>query len=986
MSKKIRVILLLCLILTLDMPIMAFAADDWQDLYEAYKIDPANPKAEYLLSEKMMEKPPQMLALRIVEFTSPSGEVVPLADEMTVELGGSASHSFNVEFENSSVRAKYDIDVTVKYEKEGNSGSLLWDTRVHCTGANYQYIPSDHTSQWVEFPEQTYTATYNCGLLSWTGSYVTLKTHDRDPNDPKNIPGGLGELKFEIERVKMSGGPVSTIINRSAAETAGETGYPVATAIIFGVAGLVAAAVGTAAGAGSGEAAGGSDTEWKKEQGSTYKMVLYKDFGDRIRMGDPPVFVQARMVEVTAQGVETERPDLTGQIEIFSPDNILNVSAPALTGNAMQASAQLPKQAADSRAAISKAPARPADAVISFRFTGEGGVFQNNVRFKVIGESKIKLASDKFPILATSEGSFELGYELIDFIVEPKVELIYKSDLFELKTGKNKQGQDVIIAKPTEKAANMNFQRFIHRYPCEIVAKNDKETVREKFELHLCYEGIGTAYEDCKNNAPAEEIKLRCFPDSEKNKREKEAFRLPLAVMRWDSAARKLEPDVNAAELLQLEFTARTGSKNLKPSEAVKAVKDAEITAKIDTAATTVKTDKEKKPVLYMIYPNKNVVAGAPEIELLLTISDQSGEFEYLQLDAKLLPQADFKAMITWLIEYGRGTFVDKYIKIGAVATYHGALDFIENRVYTEDNIPYTPKKGDNGKLENHYEDGIADVSRPPYIFLLKDSMPHHIGEFKQIQSLHHELCHVIEQQNNDVGGSNGERHAYFIQHLGEVVKALADMERGSETVKAAVELAIQAYYNVFFDPHNAEPQTFYWFGVTYYTQHNLFDRYANFDLYASDSNLPETQKQLIARTFREMYFPGDLKAKRMVGAQFRETTGRFKDAVWLFKTTTTFLGLMGGISVQHPDYRFTEISKPQWIPGTLKIKAAYDVQSVITGVSDTLTVELDGGSFDPNDYHYPVIDKFTVTWRAADNVGDRILGRPVVVSEAVKV
>ncbi len=544
----------------------------------------------------------------------------------------------------------------------------------------------------------------------------------------------------------------------------------------------------------------------------------------------------------------------------------------------------------------------------------------------------------------------------------------------------------MIIAKPTEKAASMNFQRFIHRYPCEILAKSDKETVREKFELHLCYEGIGTAYEDCKNSETAEEIKLRCFLDSKKDKREKEAFRLPLALMRWDSTSQKLQPDVKAAEQLRLEFTAYTGSKKLKPSEAIKAVEDAKITAKIDSVTTTVNTDKEKKPVLFMIYPDQNVVASAPEIELLLTISDQSGEFNNLKLDAKLLPQVDFKAMITWLIEYGHGTFVDKYIKTGNVGTYHGALDFIENRVYTEDNIPYTPKKDEHGKLENHYEDGIADVSRPPYIFLLKDSMPHQIGDFKQIQSLHHELCHVIEHRNNDVGGNNGERHAYFIQHLDEVVKVLADMERGSETVKTAVELAIQAYYNVFFDPHNAEPQTFFWFGVTNYTQHNLFDRYANFDLYASDSSLPEDQKQLIARTFKEKYFPGNLRAKRTFGAQFKETTGRFKDAVWLFKTTTTFLGLIGGIFVEHPDYRFTEISRPQWVPGTLKIKAAYDVQSLITGIAETLTVELDGGSFDPNDYHYPVIDKFTVTWRAADNIGDRILGQPVVISEAVKV
>jgi hypothetical protein len=969
MKKKTIAVGALIILFVISLSTLVSAAD-LQDPYEAYGLEKGDEDIPFI----MVKNPPDVIVLQPVEYRY--GEVrIPLSiGQITLKKGEDYSFDISPEWKQGSTSISVKSHVTIKYRQSDDPRVLLetgHQTEMEFVNARRLEVGASGAVR-----TETHNKISTFYLTGWTeGDLRGIGVLGKE-----NAVGNVGEIVFDVVGVQLKGGGLGNIeIDTDASSFAGETSTAVPAAIVIGLAGAAAAAAGAAA-------AGASGTTGGEEGGSSYKMVIYKDFGDKIRIGDEPVFVKARMVEVTARSAEVERPDLTEKIEILSPDNILTVGQAVMTGGYMQSSIKIPKTAAYSRAVIGKGGARPTEGTVSFRFTGEGGIFQNNVHFKIIGESKIKLAADTLSILGTSQESFELEYELVDFLMQPEVTLKYNTDigLFKLETAKNKQGKNVIVATATEKAGQMNFQRFVHRYPCEIIAKNDKETVREKFELHLCYEGIGTAFENCKNNSTPEEIMLECFSDEEKDKRKEKAYRLPLAVMRWNTAAKRLEPDEQLAGKLQLEFTADTKSKNLPAAEAVKAVEDAKILAEVEgVGPSPVKADLEKKPAIYMIYPSEKTVAQAPEIEMLLTVSVESAEFNEMHLKAKLKPLNDYRAMIKWFIEYGKGTLVDEYLKIGSVNIYHGALDFIEDRVYCESNMPYDPKT-----LENHYEDGYLDVFRPNYVYLLDDSMPHKIGEFKKIQSLHHELCHAIEHQNRDVSGDKRlkERHSYFIQNLADVVKELADMERGTRDVESAAEDAIKAYYEVFFNPDNAQPQTFDWFGVEYMTQHRLFERYADFDVYARSSSVPDSRKQLIAKTFREKYFPGNLQGKRNYGAKFKETTGTFKDASWTFKCSTTFIGLINGITLEHPDYKFTVRRTPQWVPGTLKIQATYDVESIATGKTDTLEVELDGGSFDPGDYHYPKIDKFTVTWRATDKISDCIMGQPKVVSEVVKI
>ena len=55
---------------------------------------------------------------------------------------------------------------------------------------------------------------------------------------------------------------------------------------------------------------------------STYKMILYKNFGSKLVVGDEPKIVGARIEERTAEGKRIERHDLTEQIEIEQGENI----------------------------------------------------------------------------------------------------------------------------------------------------------------------------------------------------------------------------------------------------------------------------------------------------------------------------------------------------------------------------------------------------------------------------------------------------------------------------------------------------------------------------------------------------------------------------------------------------------------------------------------------------------------------------------------
>jgi hypothetical protein len=841
--------------------------------------------------------------------------------------------------------------------------------------------------------ENTIVIQINFGALGWAEAYsevdkkaaaraeelFSMAKRDLDNRlsilnaIPVTVKRTVGLREYAVKEAAPA--QVRQTVSGIAAGNAGETAVAVLTVIVTGVAAAAAGAAGAAMGgtAGGGAAtaggeAGGEGSNGEEGSSSTYKMCIYKDFGDKIKYNSQPLYIYARMVEINAEGMEIDRFDLTRMVEIFPGEGPLDVGANVISGIYMGASVR----------AVS---ANPSDMVpegtVSFRFTGEGGVFQNNVRFKLAGAAKIKLEEDALYMLATSADSFKLKYELVDFDVQPEVEVVSGSDLIELRTGKNDAGEDIIIATPTSAAAQKPFESFVHSYPCEITAKNEKESVTSKFDLRLCYEGIGTAWKGTDNNKTKGAFIIQCFTDEGKDKREEAAFRLPLAVMRWNNNARRLEPDTGMAGGLKIEITADTKSGKLAAADAERAVEEADITVKVEAGPSLAEADQEKKPATYMVYPEKSTTAAVETIDLLVTISCGGGEFEDLCLKAELKPQNDFGAMIRWFIEYSQGTMAARYITLADVDTYLGALEFIENRVYSMSSVPFTPRT-----KENHYEDGKLDVVRPRCIVLRDDSMPHQIGEFKKIQSLFHELTHTIEDQNGDIGvifsGGNPERHTYFLQYLSDALKDLADMERNpSMDAESAVQSAIASFNKAFFNPDFSLPFNFQWFGTKYQTQHAVFDRYADFHIYCDSSNISAEQKQTISRLFRKNYFPGSALGK------FNEIDGFFKGAVWTFVWSG---GWLKDLRVEHPGFKFSAESARQWAGGNrLALAAVYHVESLSTGKTDMLNVELDAGTFDPADYSYPPVSRFNVKWGATYKISDCIMGKSRQMSEAVK-
>ncbi len=110
-----------------------------------------------------------------------------------------------------------------------------------------------------------------------------------------------------------------------------------------------------------------------EDEGSTFKMIICKDFGDALVLDDPPVEVGARILEIRWDGQEIERPDLSAQIVIHGAKNA-NVSDTQMRG----------------RYKIGKVTAfrnadgeNPGTATVTFSFSGIGARFNNNVVFRV---------------------------------------------------------------------------------------------------------------------------------------------------------------------------------------------------------------------------------------------------------------------------------------------------------------------------------------------------------------------------------------------------------------------------------------------------------------------------------------------------------------------------------------------------------------------------------------------------------------------------
>ncbi|MDD3660941.1 MAG: hypothetical protein PHT89_09495 [Lachnospiraceae bacterium] len=335
-----------------------------------------------------------------------------------------------------------------------------------------------------------------CYIYEWvpdTGAVVS----EEETQEPLNTEGIEGIVDIEAERETQEEGTqevpaeelpeeglVSQTIESEASENGGEVSAGIMKRIVIGsVLSVVAAAAGAAAAgsaAGAGSVSQGEGGEGEQTHTSSYKMGVYKEFGDKIKKNADPVYVYARIVEVNQEGIEIDRADLTQKIAIFSSDGILSVSQAAIAGEYMGAGVQY----------FGSEQSTAREAGISFRFSGEGGVFQNNMTFKLVGEPRIELDGAQIFILEGSGRTVDLKYELVDFTVEPeiRVETVHGDAPFLLEIGENKEGERVIHI--TDKGELPPFETFFKSFLCEIIAENETESVTNRFYVEVCREGI----------------------------------------------------------------------------------------------------------------------------------------------------------------------------------------------------------------------------------------------------------------------------------------------------------------------------------------------------------------------------------------------------------------------------------------------------------------------------------------------------------------
>lgn len=215
---------------------------------------------------------------------------------------------------------------------------------------------------------------------------------------------------FKVTSVKLgqingAAGAVTGQVDTRADKDKGETSVPLPEALAISILGIGAAMAG--AGSGSGE---------NKGRKSRYKMCLRKDFGDAIRYDRQPVSVYARIMEITPEGDEIDRPDLTASIDIFSGGN-LSVESCQMVDNYMGALV--------STQTVPGTP-NPGEGVVSLKYTSEAGSFQNNVTFRLVGKPYISFPEQgnyltmTISMLLGDEGSYETLFLLNDFMEKPE--------------------------------------------------------------------------------------------------------------------------------------------------------------------------------------------------------------------------------------------------------------------------------------------------------------------------------------------------------------------------------------------------------------------------------------------------------------------------------------------------------------------------------------------------------------------------------------
>ena len=155
---------------------------------------------------------------------------------------------------------------------------------------------------------------------------------------------------------------------------------------------------------------GGKDPEPEEEKPkknpSTFRMILYKEFGDTLYAGGDPKVVGARIEEQTPEGQRIDRTDLTRMIRLVEGENIQLLST-GFDGKYMCGSIQVPEP---------KQTAIPPKGSVIFHFETPTGILRNEVEFFIEDNKKILFTQENITFVAGHNNTETVYFYLIKLL------------------------------------------------------------------------------------------------------------------------------------------------------------------------------------------------------------------------------------------------------------------------------------------------------------------------------------------------------------------------------------------------------------------------------------------------------------------------------------------------------------------------------------------------------------------------------------------
>ena len=243
-----------------------------------------------------------------------------------------------------------------------------------------------------------------------------------------------------------------------------------------------------AVGGGIAIAKGGKKKNPEAKGVSSFQMILYKDFGNTLVVGDKPKTVGARIEETTPEGQKIDRSDLTSQITIWDEYNC-QISDVGMSGRYMAA-----------KVVAKEAPTggELGEARVRFVFKGAGGVLINHVVFKVMGEPEIiigealtfEAGGGKTEFMELQIVNFSGSVSNVQVSIDSRGAQFFRAETEPSKDNPLKFRVNVTEsgAKSPEKPIGGDAQRFTCRI--SVTLEGREKPVETSFDLYRMFLGV----------------------------------------------------------------------------------------------------------------------------------------------------------------------------------------------------------------------------------------------------------------------------------------------------------------------------------------------------------------------------------------------------------------------------------------------------------------------------------------------------------------